>query len=233
MQGSLKVLCPLQPVGVDFQALGHGGVQHDVAAGDAVGGAQHTELEFIAGEGEGRGAVAVGGVPVKLGQHIHPQLHLGLFRPHIGLAGFYGLQHRVQLVAQEYAHHGGGRFVGPEPVVVAGGRHGDAQKVLIVVHGLYHRTQEQEELGVLIGGLTGGQQVHAGVRGDGPVIVLAAAVYPVKGFLVQKAHKAVLCRHLLHHLHGQLVVVGSDVDGSVDGGQLMLGGGHLVVLGLG
>ena len=42
-----------------------------------------------------------------------------------------------------------------------------------------------------------------------------------------------LVGHLLHDFHGQLVVVGGDIGGGVDGGQLVLGRGHLVVLGLG
>ena len=50
---------------------------------------------------------------------------------------------------------------------------------------------------------------------------------------MEQADQIVPGGHLLHPLHGQLVVVGGDVDGGVDGGQLMLGGGHLVVLGLG
>src|SRR5699024_923522 len=44
---------------------------------------------------------------------------------------------------------------------------------------------------------------------------------------------AVLGGDLLHHLHRQQVVVDGDVGGVVDGGQLVLGGGYLVVLGLG
>ena len=50
---------------------------------------------------------------------------------------------------------------------------------------------------------------------------------------MQQADQPVAGSHLLHDLHGQLVVVGGDVGGGVDGRQLMLGRGHLVVLGLG
>ena len=49
---------------------------------------------------------------------------------------------------------------------------------------------------------------------------------------MKQAHKTVLGGNLLHDLHGQLVVVGCDVCGRVDGCQLMLCGCDLVVLGL-
>ena len=48
-----------------------------------------------------------------------------------------------------------------------------------------------------------------------------------------QADQTVLGGDLLHHLHGQQVVVDGHVGGIVDGGQLMLAGGYLVVLGLG
>ena len=63
--------------------------------------------------------------------------------------------------------------------------------------------------------------------------MLAGAVDPREGLLVKQAHQAVPGGHLLHDLHGQLVVVGGDVGGGIDGGKLVLGGSHLVVLGLG
>ena len=63
--------------------------------------------------------------------------------------------------------------------------------------------------------------------------MLAAAVDARKGLFVEQAHQAVLCRHLLHKLHGKLVVVGGDVGGRVDGCQFMLGRCHLIVFGLG
>ena len=50
---------------------------------------------------------------------------------------------------------------------------------------------------------------------------------------MEEAHQAVAVRHLLHHLHGDLVVVAGGVGIGVDGGHLVLGGGHLVMLGLG
>ena len=50
VQGFLKVFGILESVGINSQALGDRTVQHDVGAGDAVGGAEHTELEFVSCE---------------------------------------------------------------------------------------------------------------------------------------------------------------------------------------
>ena len=118
-------------------------------------------------------------------------------------------------------------------MIVSGRGYRQPQQVLVFVHSLDHRAQKQQELGVLIGGLAGGQQVHAGVRGDGPVVVLAAAVDPGKGLFVEQADQIVPFRYPLHDLHGQLVVVRGDVGGGIDGGQLVLSRGDLVVFRLG
>ena len=123
--------------------------------------------------------------------------------------------------------------MGPQPVVVARRGHGDAQQVLVFVHTLDDSGQNQQKGQVLPGPGSGVQQIFPRVGGKGPVVVLAAAVYTREGLLVEQAHQAVAVRHIAHDLHGQLVVVAGDVGGGEDGGQLMLGGGDLVVLGFG
>ena len=50
---------------------------------------------------------------------------------------------------------------------------------------------------------------------------------------MQQTHQAMSGRHLLHDLHGQLVVVGGDVGGTVNRSQFMLRRSYLVVLCLG
>ena len=63
--------------------------------------------------------------------------------------------------------------------------------------------------------------------------MLAAAVYPGKRLFRQKAYHAVLLGDPLHQLHGQLVAVRGNIGGGKVGGQLMLGGRYLIVLGFG
>ena len=109
----------------------------------------------------------------------------------------------------------------------------DATEMRILVHRLDDCGEEEEELGVLAGGLTRIKQVLAGVGGNGPVVVLAASVHAVKGLLVEQADHAMLARGLAHQLHHQLVVIACDVRRGENRGELVLGGGNLVVLGLG
>ena len=93
--------------------------------------------------------------------------------------------------------------------------------------------EEKEELRVLIGRLTGREEVLPIVRGNGPVVVLSRSVHACERLLMEQAYKAMSCRDLLHHLHCELVVVCGHIGGRVDRCQLMLCGGNLVVLRLG
>ena len=117
-------------------------------------------------------------------------------------------------------------------MVVAGGGDGGAEQVGVLIDSLDDGGQEDQELQVLHGGVARVQQVLVG-GGHGPVVVLAAAVDTLERLLMLQADKTVLGGQLLHHLHRQQVVVDGDVGGVEDGGQLMLAGSYLVVLGLG
>ena len=61
--------------------------------------------------------------------------------------------------------------------------------------------------------------------------MLAGAVDSLEGLLVQQAGISESVRHLLHHFHGQLVVVHRHVGCLKDRRQLVLGRRDLVVLG--
>ena len=132
--------------------------------------------------------------------------------------------------AEEHRDDCGRRFVRAETVVVACGGDGDTQHILIFIDRLDNGAQEEQKLSVLIGGFARLKQVYAGVGRYRPVIVFAAAVDPGKGLFVEQAYHAVLSRHTLHDLHGQLILIGRQVDGGIDGSKLMLGRRHLIVL---
>ena len=117
-------------------------------------------------------------------------------------------------------------------MVVAGEGHRGPEEVLVFVHALHKGRQEQQELGILAGGLAWLEEVFAGIGVQGPVIVLAGAVDAGERLFVEQAHHVVLVGDLLHDLHGELVVVAGGVGIGVHRGHLVLGGGHLVVLGL-
>ena len=117
-------------------------------------------------------------------------------------------------------------------MVVSGRGNGDAEQILIIVHRFDYGTEEQQKLRVLIGRGAGRKQVLAAVRGNRPVVVLAAAVDACKGFLVEQTDKAVLCGYFLHDFHCKLIVVCGDIGGGMNRRQLVLGRSHLVMLGL-
>ena len=230
--GAGEVLCALQLVGIALQLLGDGGVQDGVAVAQVLSGAGHTELELVAGKGKGRSTVAVGGVLAELGQDVHAEVHLHLDGTGIRRIGRDGVDDGFQLLAHEDGDDGRRCLVGAQTVIVAGGRDGGTEQVGVLIHGLDDGGEEDKELQVLHRGVTGVQQVL--VRGaHGPVVVLAAAVDAFEGLLMLQTDQTVLRSDLLHQLHGQQVVVDGDIGGVEDGGQLMLAGSDLVVLGLG
>ena len=143
-----------------------------------------------------------------------------------------GLHDGIQIVAKKNGHYSRRGLRRAQTVVVAGEGHRCPEKVLILVHALDKGRQKQQELGVLAGGLAGFEEIFAGVGVQRPVVVLAGAVDAGEGLFVEQAHQTVAVGYLLHDLHGQLVLVAGGVGVGVDGGHLMLRGGHLVVLGL-
>ena len=60
--------------------------------------------------------------------------------------------------------------------------------------------------------------------------MFTAAVYSRKGLFVQQTHQTVLCRHLLHDFHRQLVMIRRDIGRRIDGGKLMLCRCDLIML---
>ena len=163
---------------------------------------------------------------------MNAELHRCLFAAAVGRVVLYSVENCGQLVAEEHRDNCGRSFVRAESVVVACGRDGDAEQILIVVNSFDNRAEEQQELCVLIGGLAGGEKVDSGIRSHGPVVVLARTVDSGERLLVEQADKSVLRGDFLHYLHGQLVVVGGDVRCGVYGCELMLRRCDFVVLGL-
>ena len=182
--GGVEILRILQLVGIAFQLFGNCGVQHDVCVSDAHGASRHAEFEFIAGERERRGAVAVGRILGERGQDIHTQLHARFGRGNVVRAGGDGFNDGFQLLAHKNRDDGRRRFIGAQTMVVARGGDGHTEQVLILVHSLDYGREEQQELQVFHGRFAWVQQIFRGC-GDAPVVVLAAAVHAVEGFFMQ------------------------------------------------
>ena len=117
-------------------------------------------------------------------------------------------------------------------MVVAGRGNGSTQELLVVIDGLDHRGEEDDELQVVERGIARIEQV-LGLGTDRPVVVLAGAVDAVEGLLVQQADQVVTGGDELHLLHHDEVLVDGLIDLLVDRRELVLAGSDLVVLGLG
>ena len=118
-------------------------------------------------------------------------------------------------------------------MVIACGSNRDTEQVLIFVNSLDNGGQKQDELAVFARVLARLEQILACIGGNRPVVVLAGTIYAFKRLLMQQAGEAVLLCHRTHNLHGQLIVVSSDVGGGEDRRHLVLARRYLVVLGLG
>ena len=216
-----------------IELVGHDGVEDRGRARDGLRRAGHAELELVAREGERRGAVTVGRILRDGGQYVYADAQRLMLGRGVVVFVNDGVDDALKLGTEKDGDDGRGRLLRAETVIVA--RKGDraAQQLLIFVHALDERGEDQQEHGVLAGRLAGGEEVLARVGGKRPVDVLARAVHARKGLFVQQAHKAMTLGDLFHRLHDELVLVARGVGVDVDGSHLVLAGRDLVVLGLG
>ena len=233
VDGAVEVLCLAQLLRGKTELVRHDGVEDGVGVRNRERGAQHTELELVAREGERGSAVAVGAVHCELGEHADADFDLAGGATRIGPVLGNRLQNPRELVAEVEADDCGRRFVRTQTVVVARACRAYAQQILVLVHGGDHERDDEQELRAVRRALAGVEDVVPEVGDERPVVVLAAAVDAGKGLFVQQAGHAVLRRDFAHDFHRQLVLVGGDIDGAVDGRKFVLCGRDFVVLGLG
>ena len=230
--GPVHILRSLQPVRNAPKLLRRDGVEHGIRHAQRLRGAHHAKLELVARKGEGGGAVAVGVVLSDVRQRRYADVHkLGLRAVKIAARGQMFKLLR-QMRAEEYRDDLRRRFVPPQSALVAAAGAGHAQRAGIFVHRRENRQQKGIENAAACLVLAGLEQVFAAVRGERPVVVLAAAVDVLEGLFVQQAGHAVALGNAPHHLHHQLVLIHRQIGGDEELRQLVLGGRDLVVLGL-
>ena len=218
-----------------LQLRGNGGVKgyHSTAA---VGRGTHgAELEAVASESEGRGAVAVGIVDQHLGDMRHAELHTALFVEDYGLLLVGVLQlveHRRELAAEEDADDGRGRLLSTQTMGVGGSHNGGLQEGVVLLDGHHHVDQKGDEAEVLLGRFARGEEADTGVGAQRPVAMLARAIHAGEGLLVQQHLESVPAGNFVHQRHKNQVLVDGQIGLIVDGRQLELIGCHLVVAGL-
>ena len=220
--------------GAEFvDAPGHEGVEGHVGAGAALERAYGAQLELVAGEGQWRGAVAVGRVARQCRYRRDAGADRAAAPARAGTA-VHDLREDVrELLAQIYRDDGGRRLMRAEAVVVAGGGDRRAQQVGELVDAADNGGQHGQEDGILMRRLAWAQPVAAVGTGGRPVVVLARAVDAGEGFLVEQAEEAVARGDLLQHEHRQHVVVNGQVLLLEDRRHLELRGSRLVVAHLG
>ena len=232
LQLRIKILGIFQGICKFTQFLGHYGVEHDIGSGDGLGGTRHPKLKFVAGEGQGAGAVSVSGVLGDGGEHIHTNAKHTLFG--FGVVGAVddGLDDSVQFCSQENGDDGGRGLTGTKTVIVSGGSYCAPEEILVFIHTGNESRQKYQEPSVLTGGFAGAEQILSGIGGQRPVVVFTGAVHPGERLFVEQTNQIVLGSALFHDFHNQLVVITGGIGIGIDGGHFVLAGSTLVVLGL-
>ena len=136
-----------------------------------------------------------------------------------------------QLGADEGGNDGRRCLVGPQTVVVSGTGNGRAQHIGVLVDGGDRVDEEGQEAQVGLGIDAGLQEVDAGVRAQGPVVVLAGTIQAGKRLLVEEHPEVVALCHALQQVHEEQVVVVGQVGLLKYGRHLELVRRHLVVAG--
>ena len=100
------------------------------------------------------------------------------------------------------------------------------------VNGFYQAGKNQKKSEPVSLCLAGAEQIDSVVRDERPVVVLAGAVYPVKGLFVQYAGEIVSVSNFFENFHYKLVMVCGNICRKKDGADLVLAGRDFSVLNL-
>ena len=218
-------------VGDVVERLGHGHVEHDVRAGDALARRHGAELELVAGEGERAGAVAVAGVARQRRQHRRRRSSrmppcFVLLAPPFSICSKMSVQH----VAEEDRDDRRRGFVGAQAMIVAGAGDGRAQQALRTCGRRGCTAAQNTRNWTLSCGVSPGfEQVVAEVVAQRPVEVLARAVDAGERLLVQQAARPYFGADALQRHHDHHLMVGGDVGVLEDRRDLVLARRDFVV----
>ena len=164
------------------QLLRDNGIQDNVRAGDGQAGAEHPELELVAGESERGGAVAIRRILGEAGENVHADLQLRLVLLIIAGTRFDGIEHGGQLVAEEDGDDRRRGLVRAETVIVPCAGDGDAKQIGILVHSLDDGGEEQQELRVLTRGIAGSSRFTPVLVEIDQLLCLPLPLTPSNGF---------------------------------------------------
>ena len=171
--GELPVLGDFRDSPVDTllerdEGFGHSRVEGYHGRGAVGLGAYGAELEAVAGEGEGRGAVAVGIVDEELGNlgNVHFQSLLAGHGQDVGHIGMlYMVEQLAHLLSEERGDDGGRRLVGAQSVGVGGAHDAGLEQAVVPPHTHQCLHNEGGEAQVGLRRLAGSMEEHAVVGG--------------------------------------------------------------------
>mmetsp|Transcript_10582 Transcript_10582/g.23936 ORF Transcript_10582/g.23936 Transcript_10582/m.23936 type:complete len:709 (-) Transcript_10582:88-2214(-) len=216
-----------------LEALRGDGVEHRVDERHVLARAAGAELEASAAVRERRSAVAI------LGGHLDRRDGVGAEGERLRLRRVRrraALGERLEVgrhvVAEVHGHHRRRRLHRSEAEVVARAGDGHAHQVAVLVDAAdesRHDDGEHHVVARLGKQLRRVEQLGTLVRGERPVVVLAAAVDLRERLLVQQSREAVLSSHLLDDLHHHEVLVNLHDGVSEERRHLVLVRGHLAV----
>ena len=166
-----KVIAAFEGISVFAKHFRDDGVQRDVRAGDGLVGAQHTEFELVAGESKWRGTVAVSRIGGERRCRVDAEVHGAFFRFSAGFASKEFVEHISQLVADKNGDNSWRRFVGTQTMVVAGRGDSGSEQFRITVDCFNDGNEEGQELEIVGWIFARVEEVDAGIRCDGPVVV--------------------------------------------------------------
>ena len=126
-----------------IELVGHDGVEDRGRARDGLRRAGHAELELVAREGERRGAVTVGRILRDGGQYVYADAQRLVLGRGVVVFVDDGVDDALKLGAEEDRDDGRRRFLRAEAVVVAREGDGAAQQLLILIHALDERGEQQ------------------------------------------------------------------------------------------
>jgi len=142
---------------------------------------------------------------------------------------FNRFQYVCQLISKEDGYDRRRCLVCSKTMIVSGACNGYAEKISIIVNGFDDSYQEYQELCIFCRCFSWIKKVYTCVCAHRPVVVFTASVDSLKWFLVKEADHVVLVGNLLHDLHGQLVVVNSNICGIKYRSQFVLCRSNLVM----
>ncbi len=233
MKCSLEIICLLKDITGIGESLCNDGIQDDVGLTNGILGSNHTELELVTSEGEGRSTVTIGSILHEVRKGTYAGLHL---LPLDGMGCRTSINqlidHILQLLTEVYRDNAGRSFIATQSVIITNIRCGLTKKICMIIYGCKDTAENQKELHILMRGFAWIEKVDSIVGNQRPVVMLTGTIYTCEGLLMQQALQTMAICHLTEGLHDDLVMIHCNITLFIDRSQLVLCRSNFVMFGL-